>query len=253
MFTVTPVRAFDDNYIWVLHQDGRAVAVDPGEAGPLQAFLEANDLLLQAVLITHRHGDHVGGLPALTERWPQLAVYGPSTVPGITHSVEEGCSVPLFGQPFTVWAIPGHTREHLAFVAPGHAFCGDTLFGAGCGRAFDGCVEALAASVARLGHLPAQTRLYPAHEYTLANLKFARAVEPDNAALTERWSADTARRAQGQPTLPTTVELEHATNPFLRTGEPAVIAAASAWRAQPLSGATAVFAALRAWKDGFAG
>lgn len=248
---LTPVSAFADNYIWVLHDATRAVAVDPGDAAPLLAFIDGQGLQLDAIWITHHHADHIGGLPALLARWPQLQIYGPAGVEPITHPVMEGSEVAAFGQQAQVLEVPGHTANHLAYLWGQHLFCGDTLFGAGCGRVFDGTVDQLHASLQRLAALPDDTRCYPAHEYTLSNLQFALALEPGNTALQARWQQDQATRAALRPTLPTTIGMENATNPFLRTGKPEVAASATRHAGHALAGSEAIFATLRDWKNHF--
>jgi len=252
---VEPIPAFDDNYIWLLRVPGddRVAVVDPGDAEPVVDRLRSEGLHLVSVLITHHHYDHVGGLAELTAAWPNLAVTGPNDtrIRGLTHIVGDGDQVtPLEGaDSFEVIAVPGHTSTHIAYLGDGALFCGDTLFAAGCGRVFDGSFEQLAASLRRIAALPAATRCYCAHEYTLANLGFAAWVEPDSVALAERRAEAEALRANAEPTVPSILALELATNPFLRTAEPTVIAAAEAFVGHPLADETAVFTALRRWKD----
>ena len=249
---VTGLPAFDDNYIWMLTQeDGQgAVVVDPGDDEPVQQWLQNQGKHLQAILITHKHGDHTGGVTGLKQQWPDAQVYGPAHEPVQADvKLADGDRLELLGVVFDVLEVPGHTEGHLAYWGDGKLFCGDTLFAAGCGRVFSGSFEQLADSLQRIAHLPKHTALYCAHEYTLANLGFARWVEPENAALLERIAQEEAKRQAGQPTLPSSLELELATNPFLRTGEPAVIGAAEKWAGRPLNGHRAVFKALRQWKD----
>jgi hydroxyacylglutathione hydrolase len=252
---IEPIPAFDDNYIWLLRAPGdeRVAVVDPGDAEPVVERLRRDGLRLASVLITHHHYDHVGGLAELAALWPDLLIAGPSDrrIRGLTRVVGDGDHVvpPGLGVTFEVLAVPGHTSTHIAYLGDGALFCGDTLFAAGCGRVFDGSFEQLAASLRRIAALPAETRCYCAHEYTLANLGFADWVEPDSPALAARRAAAEARRAGGQPTVPSSLADELATNPFLRTGEPAVVAAAEGFAGHPLGDATAVFTALRRWKD----
>ncbi|MFC3533884.1 hydroxyacylglutathione hydrolase [Vogesella facilis] len=248
---LTPVCAFADNYIWVLHDTTRAIAVDPGDAAPLQAFLDEHRLQLDAVWVTHHHADHIGGLPALLACWPQLDIYGPPGVAHINQPVMAGSELLAFGQPASVLAVPGHTANHLAFLWGQHLFCGDTLFGAGCGRVFDGTPAQLHQSLMQLAALPEDTLCYPAHEYTLSNLQFALAVEPDNPALQARWQQDQASRHALRPTLPSRLALEKATNPFLRTEIKAVAAAAKRQAGKDLADGEAIFATLREWKNHF--
>lgn len=256
---IHPLPAFEDNYIWAI-QSGDAVAVvDPGESAPVLRHLERTGAHLCAILVTHRHDDHTEGIAALTAHGA-IPVFGPSLekVDGVTHPVGDGqrIQLPELGLVFEVIAVPGHTRGHVAYYArpdrsDGLLFCGDVLFGGGCGRVFEGTMAEMQASLARLAALPADTAVYCAHEYTQANLRFARAVEPDNPALLER-SAEVARlRAEHRPTVPSTLADELATNPFLRWDAPAVIAAARARRGSTPRDAVEVFAAIREWKDGF--
>ncbi|MBM3116688.1 hydroxyacylglutathione hydrolase [Jeongeupia naejangsanensis] len=250
MLKLIPLPIFDDNYIWVLHDHRRALAVDPGLAAPLEDFLTASGLQLAALLVTHHHLDHTGGLAGLLASRPDLPVYGPARVAGVNRPLVGGETVSVLDHDFDVIPVPGHTLDHLAYYAAPWLFCGDTLFAAGCGRLFEGSATQMHASLTRLGALPADTLVCCTHEYTLSNLKFARAVEPANAELREREVVEQARRAQGLPTLPSNMALERATNPYLRCAEPGVIGAARH------HGATddtepEVLAAIRRWKDHF--
>ncbi len=253
--TIEPIPAFDDNYIWLIAEppSPRVAVVDPGDADPVIDLLDARALELAAILITHHHGDHTGGVAELRERWPEVAVIAPED-PRIRHAtrrVGDGDRVGLPGlaTPYEVLAVPGHTATHIAYLGAGALFCGDTLFAGGCGRVFDGTFEDLAASLRRIASLPGSTRCYCAHEYTLANLGFAQWVEPASPALAEREAHAQRLRSAGEPTVPSTLDLELATNPFLRTAEPDVIAAAEGFAGGPLADSTAVFTALRRWKD----
>ena len=254
MIEIIPVPAFADNYIWLLRQGRHVAVVDPGDAEPVLAHLRAHDLTLVAILNTHHHADHVGGNAALLERF-DVPVFGPEreAIPGVTHRLRQGESirVPELGVGYAVIDVPGHTAGHIAYVGEGVVFCGDTLFACGCGRLFEGTPAQMHASLAKLAALPGDTRAYCAHEYTLANIRFARAVEPDNAALRARESQESAKRGQGLPTVPSTMALECATNPFLRSSEPAVIAAAQAHVGRALDDPVEVFTVLRAWKNSF--
>lgn len=251
MFTVTPVRAFSDNYIWLLQEAGRAVAVDPGDAAPVLAHLAAHGLTLEAALVTHHHADHIGGLADLARQTPGLRIIGPASISLVNEPVMEGSQFELFGSRFEVLEVPGHTLDHLAYLAGDQLFCGDTLFGAGCGRLFEGSPEQMHASLARINALPDDTRIYPAHEYTLSNLRFAAAVEPDNRAIRQRLAEDEAALAAGRPTLPSTLAKERATNPFLRVGVDAVGGRAAQQAGTELTTPAAVFAVLREWKNHF--
>ena len=252
------VPAFQDNYIWVLDEAGRAAVVDPGDSVPVERFLQEQGLELTAILATHHHGDHVGGVPALAAHW-RCPVFGPAreTIPAIAHPLSEGDRITVPGFPrlsFGVLDIPAHTAGHIAFFDAGDdpiVFCGDTLFACGCGRLFEGTAAQMSASLAKLAALPEPTRVYCGHEYTVANIRFAQAVEPGNARLAERKAREEAKRARGEPTLPSTVGEERATNPFLRCTEPEVIASAERHAGRKLGDTVAVFAELREWKNQF--
>ena len=251
MFEVLLIPAFNDNYIWLLVRDGRAAVVDPGDATPVIARLEALQLQLETILVTHHHADHQGGVAELIERW-RPRVFGPEqeSITGCSDPLRGGEKITVLGQTVDVIPVGGHTRGHIAYHVPGAVFCGDTLFGAGCGRLFEGTPAQMCASLARLAALPDETKIYCAHEYTETNLRFALAVEPQNAALRERAERVARMRAAGLPTIPSTLREEKATNPFLRCGEPAVIAAARAHGAVDAS-QEAVFAAIRGWRNTF--
>jgi hydroxyacylglutathione hydrolase len=248
--------AFTDNYVWMLHDGERALVVDPGEAAPVERALAALGLQLAGILVTHHHADHVGGVNTLRARL-QGPVFGPAheSIPGPYEPLEAGDTATLLGLAFEVIDVPGHTAGHIAYFARPAAeapllFCGDTLFSAGCGRLFEGTPAQMHASLARLASLPDDTRVCCAHEYTLSNLRFARAVEPTNEDVVSHIAWSEARRAEGRPTLPSRLDRERRINPFLRCDAPAVKAAALAHGAHDGSG-PAVFAALREWKDSF--
>lgn len=251
--------AFSDNYIWLLHDGAHALAVDPGDAGPVTHALAARGLRLAAILVTHHHADHTGGVAAL-QAATGAAVYGPAreTLPFAHTPVQGGDEVMALGQPWRVLDVPGHTAGHVAYWRDGTAgaapllFCGDTLFSAGCGRLFEGTPAQMLASLDALAALPASTRVCAAHEYTLANLRFARAVEPANDALAAHQRHCEALRARGVPTLPSTIGLECAINPFLRSRQAHVAQAVRAARGiDATADGVAVFAALREWKNDF--
>lgn len=250
------VPAFADNYLWLIHDGLHAVAVDPGDAAPILAALDAHRLSLVAILLTHHHADHVGGVAALLERHP-VPVFGPRTeaIAGVTHPLGEGevVTLPELALQFSVLDVPGHTRGHIAYVEPVRhwLFCGDTLFAGGCGRLFEGTPAQMTVSLAKLAALPDDTEVYCAHEYTLSNLRFAQHVDPRNAALAARIAVEHRKRERGQPTVPSTIGVEKLTNPFLRYREPAILehllAAGRINTPEPL----AAFAALREWKNAF--
>jgi len=254
MLRIVPVKAFKDNYVWTLRNATHAAVVDPGEARPVLDYLSRERLELAAILATHHHPDHVGGIAELVAMRP-IPVYGPrkEPIPTLTRPVSEGdrVSIPELGVDFSVIDIPGHTRAHIAYYGAGSLFCGDTLFACGCGRLFEGTAEQMYASLQKLRALPDETKVYCGHENTLANIGFAKAVEPDNAALKQREERDQRLRAAGKPTLPSTLGEEKATNPFLRCLEPAVVESANKYLGARIADPVRVFAAIRDWKNRF--
>ncbi|MES9826121.1 MAG: hydroxyacylglutathione hydrolase [Candidatus Thiodiazotropha endolucinida] len=255
MIEITGVDAFDDNYIWMVKNpaSSRAIAVDPGDETPVLAWLQQHDCNLSAILITHHHYDHVGGIAELREAYPEVEVYGPAneSIRGVTHPLKEGDRPQIAGLDagFQVLEVPGHTLGHIAYFGEGALFCGDTLFAAGCGRVFSGTFEQLSDSLQRIAALPGDTRLYCAHEYTLANLGFAEWVEPENSDLARRIRREREKRESGIPTVPSLLSEELLTNPFLRTGEQSVVKAVEKASGHLLSTPHEVFTALRKWKD----
>lgn len=256
MIQIEPIEAFSDNYIWLLFnpETREAAVVDPGDHRPVETALATKGLRLTTILVTHHHMDHIGGITALAKS-ATLRILGPASISHTTEALSDGSVFELLGQDFTTLAVPGHTLDHLAFFSTSPAqpilFCGDTLFAGGCGRLFEGTPEVMYWSLQRLASLPAETRVYCAHEYTLANLAFARAVEPDNAALAARLTEARSLRAHHSPTVPSTLAVEQQTNPFLRCQEPVVKTAAEHHSGQPCRDNIEVFAKVRAWKDNF--
>ncbi len=250
--------AFEDNYIWALvDDDGDALVIDPGDATPVLAAT-ADGLWPAAVLVTHHHADHAGGVAALRERWPTLPVFAPddARIPDATERVGQGDRVTLKGWSLSVLAVPGHTSSHIAFHGggldgPAHLFCGDTLFSLGCGRMFEGTPPQMLASLDRLAALPGETLVCCGHEYTLANAAFAMTVDPDNPALRQRARDVQAMRQAGRPSLPSTLAQETATNPFLRVDAPAVQAAVAHRIGRLPADRVETFAELRRWKNDF--
>lgn len=256
---VITVPAFRDNYLWLFHRadDKRAYIVDPGDAEPVEKALAERGLSLAGILITHHHPDHTGGIDQLLTRW-QVPVYGPAgdSVPQVSEGLADRDLVELpIGLSFQVLSVPGHTLDHIAYFcdqteAP-VLFCGDTLFAGGCGRLFEGSPEQMYHSLQKLRQLPDSTRVYCAHEYTLANLAFAQAVESENQELAHRIKKEAAKRERQEPTVPSTIGLEKSTNPFLRCDLESVRKAAQMHSGKPLDSAEEVLGAVRMWKDNF--
>ena len=257
--SVLAVPAFQNNYLWLVHDGVHAAVVDPGDAEPILAALAAHDLTLTTILLTHHHADHIGGVPGLLAKAP-VPVFGPRNdgIAAVTVPLGEGefINVPGLDLALRVLDVPGHTLGHIAYLrdTPQQRwlFCGDTLFAGGCGRLFEGTPTQLRDSLAKLAALPDDTLFYCAHEYTLANLAFAQAAEPGNRAITERIELEHAKRARGLPTIPSTIALEKATNPFVRHAQGAIAQRlVELGKLAPDAAPLAVFTALREWKNAF--
>lgn len=253
MLTIIPIPAFEDNYIWLLHNGREAVAVDVGDAEPLLAHLAEHDLRLIAVLNTHHHGDHTGGNEDLLRHIPNLAIYGDRRIGTVNRQIyaEETIVFQALPVGLEVLGVPGHTADHIAYYGANSLFCGDALFACGCGKLFEGTPQQAYASLQKFAALPDTTMIYPAHEYTLENIRFAKLVEPENAALIEREARDRESRNYGKPTLPVSLALEKSTNPFLRCSEPTVKQAVSRIAGRQLDDPVSVFAAVREWRNAF--
>lgn len=259
MISITPIPAFDNNYFWVIQPNigsSEVYIVDPGDADPVINYLKCHQLSLAAILITHRHGDHTGGVHTLLAHWP-VPVYGPesASIPQVTHPLKDGDTLYLGELKFTAFEVPGHTWEHIVYFAATPAdqtpllFCGDTLFAGGCGRLFDSTAEVMWHSLEKLAALPNDTKVYCAHEYTQANLEFAVAVEPLNSDTCARLEKVVALRAQGKVTLPSSILEEKRTNPFLRCKERGIKIFVERHVSQQLETPAEIFGALRSIKD----
>lgn len=254
MLNIETIPAFDDNYIWLILDKARryAAIVDPGDEEPVIDYLQQHQIQPVAILITHHHGDHTGGIDALVKKY-QIPVYGPASerIPSMTHPLKNADRLELteLAAEFEVIDAPGHTRGHILYYGHGMLFCGDTLFAGGCGRVFEGTMEQMYRAMEKIASLPDQTLVYCAHEYTEANLRFARVAEPDNSVLLQRIDDTHSLRQQGKATVPSLLALEKQTNPFLRCRVDSLIQAAESYAAKRLSGPAEVFATVRNWKD----
>jgi len=251
---IKAIPVLKDNYIWVLHAGQQALVVDPGVTEPVREYLHEAKLNLSALLITHRHWDHTDGIPGLLEAFPGTPVYGSvqDAIPLLSHPLSGDEELDLPGFPkIKVLALPGHTKGHIAYLLEQALFCGDTLFAAGCGRVFDGTYEELYQSLTKLAALQASTKIYSAHEYTLNNLKFAQVLEPANLSIQKRMRAAETLRAQGLPTLPSSLALEQQTNPFLRLHVKALQETLARHLGAIPHNEFEAFKALRNWKDKF--
>jgi hydroxyacylglutathione hydrolase len=253
---VVAIPAFEDNYIWLVHNGENCIVVDPGDAEAVINALDKQNLRLSGILITHHHGDHTGGIPHLVDLF-DCPVIGPKeeNIPGLTQRVDSSDSITpgALGIKFAVLDVPGHTKGHVAYYCPElqWLFAGDTLFAAGCGRLFEGTHEQMYQSLSKLAALPDTTQVFCAHEYTLSNLSFALEVDPLNPALIERAHIEKAKREQGLPTIPTSIAIEKLTNPFLRTSDQNIAKRLGTCRQIIDDEPVAVFSGLRRWKDEF--
>ena len=253
--SVFPIKAFNDNYIWCIHNKTHCTVVDPGDAAPVLAYCQDNQLTLSAIIITHHHWDHTGGIDALLAAFPNIPVYGPQNknIKQITVRLSQGDDIELaqLGVKFSILEVPGHTLDHIAYYGDIGLFCGDTLFSAGCGRLFEGTPQQMFTSLSKLKALPADTAVFCTHEYTMANIAFAEAVEPNNQALIDykRWANQ--QRAKSAPTLPSNIQRELDVNPFLRCHSKELVANVSKNMGARLASEQTTFASLRSWKDNF--
>ena len=259
MTSVNAINAFNDNYIWCIldAEQQRCALVDPGDADVCINYIEKNELTLTDILITHHHSDHVGGLEKLIQYSKSnnlpLTVYGPASekIKHLDITLKENDLVTILNQQFTVFDIPGHTSGHIAFFTDGKLFCGDTLFSGGCGRLFEGTPAQMHHSLAKLAALPNNTNVYCAHEYTLANLNFARTIEPNNSQLNEYYDKVVKLRAQNKSSIPTSIGIEKQINPFLRSDVSDVKYIAEQKSSKTLPTPVEVFAIIRELKDNF--
>ena len=255
--SILTVPAFDDNYLWIVHNGHNAAVIDPGDATAILQTLKKHDLRLSAILLTHHHADHIGGVPELLSH-TSVPVFGPTKdhIATVTHPLSEGMlvNIPELEWQLRVLDVPGHTAGHIAYFAEQQhwLFCGDTLFAGGCGRLFEGSPEQMLASLEKLAALPDDTDVYCAHEYTLSNLKFAQEIEPSNSALLIRIQTEQEKRAKGIPTVPSLLGLEKQTNPFLRSRESTVMnKLLESGKTSSDQTPAEYFAALRLWKNNY--
>jgi hydroxyacylglutathione hydrolase len=247
---IISIPAFEDNYIWLIQQNSHCVVIDPGDSLPVLAYLKQQHLQLDAILITHHHQDHIGGVNHLASTYsPQIYAPKEGQYDFLSTPVSEGSLVqlPQIGVDFKVLSVPGHTLDHIAYYGANSLFCGDTLFGAGCGRVFEGTPEQMYQSLLKLSKLPPETLIYCAHEYTLKNLEFAKTIEPNNKQLIDRIEKTKSLLSQDIPSIPSTLATELETNPFLRCHIDSVSNYFSLANANPAD----VFTAVRQAKNRF--
>ena len=250
--TISPIPAFSDNYIWLIHASQRAYVVDPGEPEPVLSALSEIGASLSGILVTHHHYDHTGAVESLKQTTGCI-VWGPHDSPAGPYDqlVQEGDTVNVLGVDFDVISVPGHTLDHIAYYSSSQnaLFCGDTLFVGGCGRVFEGSNQQMCASLAKLAALDDASRVFCAHEYTLANLEFALRVEPQNPALQTAMQSCQAKRARGEPTVPSTLAEERTYNPFLRWESPEIRQVLTDKGLLEEDTRDGVFSAVREWKN----
>jgi hydroxyacylglutathione hydrolase len=253
MVQVDPIKAFSDNYIWALKKENKVWVVDPGQAEPVFDYLKQTDTTLAGILITHHHWDHTNGVEALLNAFKNIPVYGPAHSPfeGISHKLNDSDEIIVADTKFKIISTPGHTLDHICYINDAFCFTGDTLFSAGCGRLFEGDAEMMWHSLAKFDEYSDDTLIYCTHEYTQANLRFALAVEPNNANLLAYTEKVQKLRDNNQPSLPTHFGLERAVNPFLRASEENSLVHVPKHLIQDTNENWQKFAALRAWKDEF--
>ncbi|AOT09476.1 hydroxyacylglutathione hydrolase [Pseudoalteromonas luteoviolacea] len=255
MVQVEPIKAFNDNYIWAIcsQHEQQTWVVDPGQSQPVFTFLKAHNRTLSGILITHHHWDHTDGVAELLLQFPDIPVYGPkdSKFTGITHPLSHDDNVTIAGIAFKIVETPGHTLDHICYIDEQIAFTGDTLFSGGCGRLFEGTAKQMWHSLESLKQLPSACQIYCTHEYTLANLAFAQAVEPENQILSEHIAWCQQQREKDLPTLPTSMEIERAINPFLRTDQAKILAHLPVYLQEPSDLDWQILSKLRLWKDNF--
>lgn len=244
MINITPITALQDNYIWLIIAQNQCIIIDPADAKNVIAYLTKNNLSPAAIFITHHHADHTAGIGEIIEQFDDVKIFG--------SNLNDNDAINILDLKFTAITTPGHTNDHIAYYGHGVLFSGDTLFTAGCGRIFEGTAEQLYNSLIKLKNLPNETLVYCAHEYTLHNLQFARLVEPNNLQITRRITNCQRLLQKNKPTVPSTIGLEKATNPFLRCDHPEVIKAAQKYsKKSHISNPAKVFSILREWKDTF--
>lgn len=253
MTPISFVRAFKDNYIWILHDKNNIWAIDPGDAQPVIDLIQQNHFVLSGILLTHHHQDHSGGIPRLHEEYGNIPVYGShkSPIKQISKHLKHGDVISCGSFTFEVIEIPGHTLDHIAFYGNSSLFCGDTLFSVGCGKVFEGTAEQMYSSLLKLKHLPDSTKVYCGHEYTLANIRFAQHIDPDNLHLNDKLILATKLYEHNGCTLPSELQSEKLSNPFLRCDDPKIIEATEKYTKKKLSNPVEVFHQLREWKNKF--